>query len=635
MKKSVISCILLSSLLFLASCGNDKTLDEIESALGSSTPKATTTDKTDSDQADNAIDQKETKIEYDGLFDASRKVSKITIEKNYRIYDNPNSSSYRLSYNMLTGTTVSEYNSKDVLLRIAYYSPDNTVYEWEEAVEFDSGNITTKKRYDADGTCTEENHLQYDGDDVVYSNFTYHDGSSYEIYYENGNVIKSISTSSDGIVKEHTTEIEHIDSTTDKELRYTNGELTEYVVIEKNEKGETLSRSRYKADGTFVESNIYNPDEPDNINTHTVETYSGSTTTHETTYAANGRIAKKFGYTYGYDEDGRVAIELDLGENDNYLRGWNEYEYRDVSYKYEHVDLRSYQPYDLDFTYVDYDNHNKSLLKSIKRTDKLFFGGGSAMYFDNDNNTNRVMISDSDTYEETYKYDYGSNGLPAKGYIYNQKGDLIYELTYDDNGSLIYQDSNQVSPYGPSEYEADMSSIDYSYAYQYNSDGLKTKMEESHIYLGEVSSGCPEKYYYDKHGRLVYTERYSAVDPNELIEYTVYAYSDQYGLLAKIIVSEPYGFTQSTTYFNGKAYYVTYSDYTYRSGTIYNLDEYGQVISYTSVYQNGATEVDEFTYDEFGNCIEHKNNSVDIHYEYYEKGDKKIPLKKIYYPEMP
>ena len=214
MKKCIISCILLSSLLLITSCGNDKTLDELESTLGASTPKAKT-----SDQTDTTIDQKETRVEYDGLFDASRKVSKITIEKNYRIYNNPNSNSDRLSYKLLTGTEVSEYNSKDVLLRTAYYDADNNVYDWDEAVEFDNGNVTAKKRYDADGICTEENHLQYDGDDIVYSGFTYHDGSSYDIYYENGYAVKSISTSADGTVKEHTTEIEHIDSTTDKERR--------------------------------------------------------------------------------------------------------------------------------------------------------------------------------------------------------------------------------------------------------------------------------------------------------------------------------------------------------------------------------------------------------------------------------
>ncbi|MBP3195925.1 MAG: hypothetical protein J6N21_02850, partial [Butyrivibrio sp.] len=143
------------------------------------------------------------------------------------------------------------------------------------------------------------------------------------------------------------------------------------------------------------------------------------------------------------------------------------------------------------------------------------------------------------------------------------------------------------------------------------------------------------KYYYDKHGRLVYSEEYSASDPNELIQYTVYAYSDQYGLLAKIIVSGPYDFMQSTSYYNGKAYYVTYSDYTYSPGTVYDLDEYGQVISYTNTYNNGVTDVNEFTYDALGNCIKHTDNAFDIDYEYYEKGDKKIPLRKVYFPEIP
>lgn len=172
--------------------------------------------------------------------------------------------------------------------------------------------------------------------------------------------------------------------------------------------------------------------------------------------------------------------------------------------------------------------------KEVRTVEIPYTDGNIAIFGFNANDdilrSENIPRGDPDTY---YTYTYTNESTVVKvSNIKDSEGDISYELFYDENGNLIRKD----------EYGLEGTEPEYTYIYEYNSDGNCTGEALIHNTAGAINNGYENTYEYDENGNCIketFTDSYGNINVtvntyNESGKLIRSDYEDKYGKVATV-----------------------------------------------------------------------------------------------------
>lgn len=211
----------------------------------------------------------------------------------------------------------------------------------------------------------------------------------------------------------------------------------------------------------------------------------------EVYYNSNG--LKYSSIIYEYDGYGRVANEIELGENDAPVSK-SSYEYNDAGLKTAKLSYAATGPEEYNFAYrVDYEYDGNGNLIREQRTENDVIAAVTVYTY---NDSGALVKEEQYEGEEfmlcAYEYELDENGRVAKclRHDYLEGVDTENRYTYDANGNLIADVSSDAEGNVQNRIE---------YNYDENGNEVKRSIFDSE---GGIQSSTSNEYSYDDYGNI-------------------------------------------------------------------------------------------------------------------------------------
>ena len=272
--------------------------------------------------------QKEEQIETE----TNGTIKEIEYERGFTVQN------YELAINQ---TIVSEYDENGYVLRTSIYDKDNKLVRWHEYTRNKDGVSIKSCTYNDQGIMESHSECETDAEGNRLYSIDYNDnGSISENWYDtHDQIVKTLVTDSDKTTSLTEYEREYTGDKCTKETVFSNGELSKTICRELDSNGYVIKSSTYAPDGNVKSWTEIERGPMGNETRNTTYGPDGSIESELTrTYDSSGKMLEFGGTRYYYDEWGRLSC-IAAPDYDDTITGLTLYEYKDVDYKYEHVDL--------------------------------------------------------------------------------------------------------------------------------------------------------------------------------------------------------------------------------------------------------------------------------------------------------